>query len=99
MNEFLPLVTSFAAGVLLGLLYFLSLWLTVRDLDHASHPGLRVSGSLLVRLGVTLAAFYFFARYLGWQHVLAAAIGFLVARILVVHHISPGSKRNHGSGA
>ncbi len=98
MSEILPLVTSFAAGVLLGLAYFLGLWLTVRDLEHASHPGLRLSGSLLVRLGVTLATFYLFARYVGWQNVLVVAIGFLVARVLAVRYISPGGKGNEGSG-
>jgi F1F0 ATPase subunit 2 len=45
-------------------------------------------GSLLLRFGLVLGGFYFLARYAGWPHVLAAAIGFTVPRLFLVHRVS-----------
>jgi F1F0 ATPase subunit 2 len=88
MNELLPLMASFIAGALLGLAFFWGLWVTLNGLDQARRPALRMVGSLLLRFGLVLGGFYFLARYAGWPHVLAAAIGFTVPRLFLVHRVS-----------
>lgn len=87
MIAILGLLASFAAGVALGLVVFGGLWLTVRDLDRAPHPVLRMLGSLLLRLGLVLGAFYVVIGYGGWRHALAAVLGFTMLRVLVVRSL------------
>jgi F1F0 ATPase subunit 2 len=93
MNPLLPLAASFAAGGLLGLLFFWGLWLTVNSIVRAPHPALRVLGSLLLRFGLLLGGFYLLARYGGWQHLLAGAAGFTAARLLLLRRLPPSSGR------
>ena len=81
--ETLELLASFAAGGLLGLVVFGGLWLTVRGLDRSRHPALRMLGSLLLRLVLVLGVFYFVIDYAGWQHALAAALGFALLRVFM----------------
>ena len=88
MSTVLEYTTSFAAGILLGLFFLQGLWLTLRDLDKARRPGLRLLVSMLLRFALVLAAFYFLARYAGWQHVLAAVIGFSLLRLFIIRHFS-----------
>jgi len=87
--ETLGLLASFAAGMLLGLVVFGGLWLTVRGLERARHPALRMLGSLLLRLGLVLGLFYIVIGYGGWQHALAAVLGFTVLRVFVVRSVRP----------
>lgn len=88
MSTVLEYTTSFAAGILLGLFFLQGLWLTLRDLDKARRPGLRLLGSMLVRFALVLAAFFVLARYAGWQHVLAAVIGFSLLRLFIIGRFS-----------
>jgi F1F0 ATPase subunit 2 len=81
-------MASFLVGALLGLAFFRGLWSTVKALGQVRHPGLWMLGSLLLRYGLALAAFYFLARYAGWTHVLAAAVGFTIARLSTVHRVT-----------
>jgi F1F0 ATPase subunit 2 len=81
------LLVSFAAGGLLGLVVFVGLWLTVRGLDQARRPALRMLGSQALRLGLVLGVLYLIIIYGGWQHVLAALLGFTVLRVVVVRRI------------
>jgi F1F0 ATPase subunit 2 len=89
MSELLPLLASFIAGVLLGLLFFWGLWTSLRRLDRAPHPARRLLGSYLLRFALLLVAFYFLVRYGGWQHLVSAVLGFTLARILVIRHMAP----------
>ncbi|RRQ21008.1 ATP synthase subunit I [Thiohalobacter thiocyanaticus] len=88
MSELLQLIFAFAAGILLGLVFFWGLWLTIAGLPRAPRPGLRLLGSLLLRLGLVLAGFYFIARNGDWQPVLAAALGFTLPRLLLVRRLA-----------
>ncbi|MGD8325101.1 MAG: ATP synthase subunit I, partial [Gammaproteobacteria bacterium] len=74
--ETLWLLVSFAAGGLLGLVVFVGLWLTVRELDRTRRPALRMLGSQVLRLGLVLGVLYLIIVYGGWQHLLAALLGF-----------------------
>jgi F1F0 ATPase subunit 2 len=90
MNAWLALILSFAVGIILGLVFFWGLWATVNRLDRKRHPAIWMLGSLLLRFGLVLLVFYLLAQHLGWQHVLAAAAGFTVTRILVSRRLGPG---------
>jgi F1F0 ATPase subunit 2 len=87
--ETLWLLVSFAAGGLLGLVVFVGLWLTVRGLDRARRPALRMLGSQALRLGLVLGALYLIIVYGGWQHALAALLGFTALRVVLVRRIRP----------
>jgi len=95
MNQAVLLSLAFGAGLVLGLVYFGGLWLTVRHLPRARRPGLLSVASLVVRLGLTLVAFYL---VMGgrWERLLVALAGFLVMRTILVRRLGPaqvGDKR------
>lgn len=75
-------------GLAAGLFFFGVLWLTVRRLGKAARPHLLLLGSFLVRTAIVVAAFYVLAAD-GLGVVLAAAAGFLAARMLAVWHLAP----------
>lgn len=84
MTAALQLLASTAAGALLGAVFFWGLWLTVRRLRQARHPVLWMLLSLALRFGLVIVGFYLLARYGGWEALIAAAIGFTLARLIVV---------------
>ena len=66
MNEPLTLVLALVAGVVLGAIFFGGLWWTVRKGVSSKRPALWFFGSLLLRMSIALAGFYFVAaRSLG----------------------------------
>lgn len=73
---------SFAAGVMLGVLFYGGLWITVRRLMVTRHPMAVTLGSLLLRMAVVLAGLLLVARG-RWQNVLAALVGFAIGRVVV----------------
>jgi F1F0 ATPase subunit 2 len=83
MNEFLILAVAFAAGLLLGAVFFGGLWWTVRRGVSSRHPALWFLGSLLLRMSLTLAGFYFVARG-DWRRMVACLSGFIIARLVVM---------------
>lgn len=86
MTESIALNVSiaFAAGLLLGLFYFGSLWLTVQSLVKAKKPALISVVSFFVRTGLTLTGF-FFVMSGSWERALACMFGFLVMRKILTH--------------
>ena len=82
MSETLTLILTLFAGVLLGAIFFGGLWWTIRRIVSSKQPTLLFFFSLLLRMGITLAGFYFLARG-DWRRVLACLVGFMLARILV----------------
>ena len=78
MNETVALVT----GVLLGVMFFGGLWWTVRKGVSSKQPAFWFFGSLLLRMSITLAGFYFIARS-HWERLLLCLLGFVMARIIV----------------
>jgi F1F0 ATPase subunit 2 len=91
MTQWLFLLGASLAGILLGLIFFQGLWRTIKRLPATSRPALWMLGSLMLRFGLTLGLFYLLARYGGWQPVLAAALGFTLARFVIVHGAVPHS--------
>ncbi len=83
MNQFMPFIGSFIAGIVLGMIFFGGLWLTLNGLQHSHHPALRLLSSLLLRMTLALAGFYAIAQLGVWQHLPVALIGFMVQRWLI----------------
>jgi F1F0 ATPase subunit 2 len=90
MNEFSKLVFSLTPalleGILLGLFFFIGLWLTVRKLDSTKSAAFLFLGSMLLRTIIVILGFYFI---LGddWQRLLVGLVGFIIARIIVTRFI------------
>ena len=82
MSETLALILTLLAGVLLGAIFFGGLWWTIRRSVSSKQPALLFFFSLLLRMGIALAGFYFVARG-DWRRVLSCLVGFILARILV----------------
>lgn len=82
---------ALAAGVALGLFYFGGLWLTLRLVPSSRYAGLLVSGSLLLRMGVTLPGFYL---VMGGhvERMVACLSGFIAARLLLAGRLGPGKQ-------
>ena len=79
----LNLAWAFAAGMLLGSLFFGGLWWTTRKAVMADNPALWFFGSLLLRNGGVLTGFYFVTSG-DWHRALACMFGFIVARLMVL---------------
>lgn len=83
-------VFALIAGAGLGLFYFGLLWVTVRRIPHARRPGLLVLASLLGRLAVVIAVFFFVMNG-RWERLAACLLGFLIVRQVMVARIRPES--------
>src|ERR1035437_9828967 len=82
MNEFLTLALALVAGLLLGAIFFGGLWWTVRKGVSSKQPALWFFGSLLLRMSIALAGFYFVGRG-HWERLLLCLLGFVMARFIV----------------
>ena len=82
MTETLTLVLAWAAGGALGAMFFGGLWWTVQKALSSKRPALWFFGSLLLRMPLVLAGFYFVAGG-HWQRLLACLAGFVIARLIV----------------
>jgi F1F0 ATPase subunit 2 len=83
MNETLILLMAWIAGSLIGLTFFGGLWWTVRKGLESRYAALWFTGSVLVRMSVTVTGFYFIGRD-HWPRLLACLFGFVVARVVVM---------------
>jgi F1F0 ATPase subunit 2 len=83
MNEFLRPALALAGGLLLGAIFFGGLWWTVRKGVFSKSPALWFPGSLLLRMSIVLAGFYFIGRR-GWERLVSCLLGFIIARFIVM---------------
>ena len=83
MNEILLLILAGVAGAALGAIFFGGLWWTVRKGVSSPRPALWFFGSLLARMSIVLAGFYFVGSG-HWERLVAALLGFIVARLIVM---------------
>ena len=95
MNDPLPLLLAGAVGLLLGAIFFGGLWWTVRKGLSSRQPALWFLGSMLLRMGIALAGFYFVGRG-DWRRLIACLLGFVIARF-VVTWLTRASAENHSS--
>ncbi|HTV30462.1 MAG TPA: ATP synthase subunit I [Xanthobacteraceae bacterium] len=95
MNEFLFLAPPLAAGLLLGAVFFGGLWWTVIRAFSSQRPALWFFGSMLLRMSITLAGFYFVGGG-NWKWCLLCLIGFVLARLVVKWSIRPPHEHHDG---
>ncbi len=102
MAESLSLLPALLVGLLLGAFFFGGLrWTVSRGLTAAS-PALWFLGSLLLRMSVTMAGFYFVGRE-DWRRWLLLLAGFITARLIVnsltrptiQHHSARSAERGY----
>ena len=85
MKEFLLLGLSFGAGAVLGWLYFVSLWKTLRQLPFFIQKGMFMWGSLVLRMIGVLGGFYIIMIIgNGRSHALVGLLGFLSMRSVLI---------------
>lgn len=94
MTDYIWLIgTAFVPGIVLGIFYFGSLWITVRQLPTTVYPVRLFIGSWLGRLVITLLGFYLVMNG-QWQRVLVCLAGFVIARMLLIRYWRPDSMGN-----
>lgn len=84
----LKLLAAAGLGLAAGLFFFGALWLTVRRLGATAHPHRWLVLSFIGRAAVVLGVFYVLASG-GPAMIVAAAVGFFVARVGMVRHHAP----------
>ena len=94
MNEPLTLLLAWVAGLGIGAIFFGGLWWTVRRGVSSQHPAFLFLGSMLLRMGIALAGFYFVSGG-HWQRLVACLLGFLVARLIITRLTRPSSEAHH----
>ena len=92
MNELLTLVLAWLAGAALGAIFFGGLWWTVRKGFSSAQPALWFFGSLMLRMSITLAGFYFVSGG-HWQRALLCLLGLIMARVVVIRLTGPEKDR------
>jgi F1F0 ATPase subunit 2 len=88
MNEALTLVLAWVAGGVLGAMFFGGLWWTVQKGVSSKRSALWFFGSLLLRMSIALAGFYFVSGG-DWDRLLACLLGFVIARFVVTQLTGP----------
>lgn len=86
------LAVGLLAGGALGALYLLWLWWTLQGMADRRRAGLWFVLNLVARLGFALVCLGLLARWGGWQVLAAAAAGFVLARVALVHHLTEPAK-------
>lgn len=84
MKDLSSLVSMFLLGALLGAMYLAGLWCTVRGMSSNKNTALRFMTSLLTRMGLLAAAFYFIVAQGDGARLVAALAGFVTMRTLTV---------------
>lgn len=85
MPDWLTLGLSFMAGLVMGYVYFLGLWLTVVHLQRAKRPVFLAATSFLIRVSIILGLLGLISAG-AWQRLPLALLGFLLAREVLRKH-------------
>jgi F1F0 ATPase subunit 2 len=97
MNETVSLGSALVMGVLIGLIFFGGLWWTVRKVVSVKHPAFWVFASLMLRMTIALAGFYFISEG-HWERLPVCLLGFFIARLVVTRLTSPPAEQDNASG-
>lgn len=92
MNEMFNLIPPFIEGMVLGILFFVGLWWTVKKGVSVKQPALFFLGSFFLRIGIVVAGFYLAAGG-HWDHLLACFFGFVIARYIITRLAGPPVER------
>ncbi|MEZ5501727.1 MAG: ATP synthase subunit I [Halioglobus sp.] len=91
MSDIPDLALSGVAGIALGAFFFGGLWWTIQLAVLSQRPAMLFLGSLLLRMSVALAGFYFVSHG-DWQRLLVCLLGFVVARLVAVRMTRPAAE-------
>ena len=82
MTDPLTITLSATAGFVLGTIFFGGLWWTIRLGMGSPKAALWFFGSMVLRMGIALAGFYFVGGN-DWRRMVACLAGFIIARFVV----------------
>jgi F1F0 ATPase subunit 2 len=88
MNEMTTLILAGIAGCGLGAIFFGGLWWTVRMGLTSDQSALWFFVSMMSRMAITLAGFYFVSGG-HWDRLLLCLVGFVIARIVITRLTRP----------
>jgi len=91
MNDAFALAFALVKGALLGAMFYGGLWWTVRRGVASRRVAPWFLGSLLLRMGVALAGFYFVAGG-HWERLLLCLFGFVASRTIVTWLTRPSGE-------
>ena len=94
MNDSMHLLLALIFGFAIGIFYFSSLWITVRQLPTTQQPIPLIIGSLLGRLSIAVLGFYS-VMHGSWQRLLIALLGFVLARTILIKRWKPKTFLNN----
>lgn len=89
MINITALIIAFILGTAVSAIYFGMLWLTVRRLVHHRRPALFLMLSLLLRMALLLSCFYLILSSGQWDRLVAALLGFIALRSLLLRKFGP----------
>jgi F1F0 ATPase subunit 2 len=92
MNETLTIIAMWVAGGILGTIFFGGLWWTVQKGVSSGQPSVWFLVSLIIRMGITVAGFYFLSHG-HWQRLLPIVLGFFTARFIITRIIGKPDKQ------
>ena len=87
----LTLMPAWAAGGMIGAMFFGGLWWTVQKALLSARPALCFFSSWLLRMSLALTGFYFVAGG-HWQRLLMCLLGFVMARPVVTRFTGTAKK-------
>ncbi len=91
-TEAFGLILSFAAGVLLGIVFFGGLWWTIRRGLSSPHPARWFLAGFLVRISFLLAALYYLSEG-AWVRLIILLAGILFGRSIVLRWTKTTGKK------
>jgi F1F0 ATPase subunit 2 len=94
MHDVGSLVQAATAGAVLGGMFLVGLWWTVRLIMIANHPVPWFLASLLLRMSAVLAGFYFVGGG-HWDRLAACFVGFAAARVIAAVLPSLAARGRH----
>ena len=83
-----PLALALGAGLGIGAACFWGLWWTVRRLPHSRRPALLLLASSFARILVAVGLLWLVTQG-QWQRLIAALVGFIVARTVMSRIYGP----------
>ncbi len=93
INQLLIYLLISLGGMLLGAVFFGSLWYTVSRGVHTRNPALWFGVSYILRLALIIAGFYYLTGG-QWQALLACFLGFMISRTIILRRVRiPDLKR------
>lgn len=83
-GQIIGIILSFLVGLGLGGVYFGGLWLTLKHLPKIKRPFIFVITSFFARTAAVLFGFYLIVTNGGIYRLLAAVLGFIIMRVVMV---------------